>query len=181
MKVAVLGGGNAAHTIAADLALKGLSVTMFELPEFAGQMKVVFDTRQIEMSGVAGNAMATLDLVTSDIAEAVAEAEVVFIPLPGFTVSAYGRLLAPHLNSRHTVVIMPGTLSALEFLHTMRKHGNREDVIVAETGGLPFATRLVAPGKVQTFHRARSAGWPRCRAIGARWSMKRSNTCTRSI
>ncbi len=29
MKVAVMGGGNASHTIAADLTLKGLTVNMF--------------------------------------------------------------------------------------------------------------------------------------------------------
>jgi opine dehydrogenase len=158
MKVAVMGGGNGAHTVAADLALKGLSVNMFELAEFADQLEHVFDTRQIEMSGVAGNGKAKLDMVTSDIAEAVADVEVVFIPLPGFTVSIYGRILAPHLTSRHIVVIMPGTLSALEFLHTMRHHGNHEDVVIAETGGLPFATRLVAPGKVQTFHKRAVCG-----------------------
>ena len=158
MRVAVMGGGNGAHTIAADLALKGLSVNMFEMAEFADQMKLVFETRQIEMTGVAGTGKAKLNLVTSDIAEAVAEAEVIFVPLPGFTVSVYGRLLAPHLTSRHIVVIMPGTLSALEFLQTIRDHGNRQDVVVAETGGLPFATRLIAPGKVQTFHKRAVCG-----------------------
>lgn len=158
MHVAVMGGGNGSHCIAADLVLKGLTVNMFELARFADQMKEVFDTRQIEMSGVTGNGKATLNLVTSDIAEAVAEVEVIFLPLPGFTVPIYGHLLAPHLTSRHIVVIMPGTLSALEFLWTLRKHGNHEDVTIAETGGLPFATRLVAPGKVQTFHRRAVCG-----------------------
>ena len=31
MKVVVLGGGNASHTIAADLTLKGLTVNLFEM------------------------------------------------------------------------------------------------------------------------------------------------------
>ena len=34
MKVAVLGGGNGSHTIAADLSFKGLSVNMFEMEQF---------------------------------------------------------------------------------------------------------------------------------------------------
>jgi opine dehydrogenase len=54
MKAAVMGGGNGSHTIAADLALKGLTVNMFEMAKFAGRMKKVFETREIEMSGVAG-------------------------------------------------------------------------------------------------------------------------------
>lgn len=35
MKVAVMDGGNASHAIAADLALKGLTVNMFEMEKFA--------------------------------------------------------------------------------------------------------------------------------------------------
>jgi len=152
MKVAVMGGGNGSHTIAADLALKGLSVNMFEMAQFAASMQKVFECREIEMTGVAGSGKATLSLVTSDIAEAIADVEVIFIPLPGFAASSYARLLAPHLKEEQMVVLMPGTLAALEFRETLRASGNRKPIIIAETGGLPFATRLVAPGKVQTFH-----------------------------
>lgn len=152
MKVAVMGGGNGSHTIAADLTLKGLTVNMFEMEKFAGRMKEVFDTRKIEISGVAGSGTAKLNLVTSDIRKAVEGVEIIFIPLPGFAISAYGRILAPVLAPHQMVVIMPGTLAALEFRATLRSCGNREEIIIAETGGLPFATRLIGPGRVKTFH-----------------------------
>jgi opine dehydrogenase len=152
MKVAVLGGGNASHTIAADLTLKGLSVNMFEMEQFSGSMRTVFETRRIEMSGVAGSGVATLNMVTSDIEAAVRDVEVIFIPLPGFTVAAYIKLLAPVLKSGQIVLLLPGSLGALEFWNGLKGHGNQADVIVAETGGLPFATRLVSPGMVKTFH-----------------------------
>ena len=38
-EVAVLGGGNASHTIAAYLTLKGLTVNLFEMEQFAGNMR----------------------------------------------------------------------------------------------------------------------------------------------
>ena len=156
MKVAVMGGGNGSHTIAADLTLKGQTVIMFEMEEFADHMKEVFETRKIEMSGVAGKGIAKLNLVTADIRQAIEGVDVIFIPLPGFTISVYGRLLAPVLTPVLTpdqmVVIMPGTLAALEFRETLRSYGKRDAVIIAETGGLPFATRLIGPGRVKTFH-----------------------------
>jgi opine dehydrogenase len=152
MKVAVLGGGNGAHTIAADLTLKGLSVNMFEMERFASSMQKVFDTGEIEISGVAGTGKAKLNLVTTDLAAAIRNVEVIFIPLPGFTVSNYAKLLAPHLTENQVVVIMPGTLAALEFRQTLRASGNRAEIVVAEVGGLPFATRLISPGQVRTFH-----------------------------
>ncbi len=152
MKVAVMGGGNGSHTIAADLALKGLTVNMFEMEQFAAHMRKVFETREIEMSGIAGSGIAKLNLVTTNIRAAIEDVEVVFLPLPGFTVSVYGQLIAPYLKEDQIVVIMPGTLSALEFREALRANGNHRDPIIAETGGLPFATRLVGPGKVKTFH-----------------------------
>ena len=152
MKVAVLGGGNASHTIAADLTLKGLKVNMFEMEQFAGSMRSVFETRQIEISGVAGSGIAHLNMVTSDILAAIQDAEVIFIPLPGFTVSAYAWLLAPVIKADQIVLLLPGSLGALEMKAALQKHGNHQHVIVAEAGGLPFATRLVSPGKVMTYH-----------------------------
>ncbi|MBT8369702.1 MAG: NAD/NADP octopine/nopaline dehydrogenase family protein [Deltaproteobacteria bacterium] len=150
--VAVMGGGNGSHTIAADLALKGLCVQMFEMEAYADNMRSVFETGIIEMTGVAGSGKAKLNRVTTDIALAVEGVEVIFIPLPGFTVEGYAKRLAPHLKDGQAVVLMPGTLSSLEFRQVLRACGNRQDIIIAETGGLPFATRLIAPGKVKTFH-----------------------------
>ena len=50
------------------------------------------------MTGVAGRGKATLNLVTSDIVEAITDVDVIFIPLPGFAASPYARLLAPYLK-----------------------------------------------------------------------------------
>jgi opine dehydrogenase len=151
-KAAVLGGGNGSHTIAADLTLKGLSINMFEMEQFADSMQTVFATREIEMSGAAGSGKARLNLVTSDIAQAIHGVEVIFMPLPGFTIEPYAKLLAPHLQDGQAVILLPGTFSALELLTALRTNGCKKDIVTAETGGLPFATRLVAPGKVKVFH-----------------------------
>jgi len=152
MKVAVMGGGNGSHTIAADLSLKGLKVNMFELEIFAEQIKEVFESRQIEISGVAGQGKAQLNLVTTNIKEAIEDVEIIFIPLPGFAISTYAELLAPYLREDQFVIIMPGTLGTLEFRKILINKGNKKDIVFAEIGGLPFATRLVGPGKVKTFH-----------------------------
>jgi opine dehydrogenase len=122
------------------------------MEQFASAMQKVFDTGEIEITGVAGQGAAKLNLVTTDVAAAIRDVEVIFIILPGFAVATYAKLLAPHLAENQMVIIMPGTLAALEFRQALRDNGNLKEIIVAEVGGLPFATRLVAPGKVQTFH-----------------------------
>jgi opine dehydrogenase len=139
MKIAVLGGGNGAHTVAADLTLKGLSVNMFEIEQFASAMQTVFDTGEIEMTGVAGQGKAKLNLVTTDLAAAIRDVEVIFIILPGFTIATYAKLLAPHLSENQMVIIMPGTLAALEFRQTLRASGNFKEILTAEVGGPRWA------------------------------------------
>ena len=67
------------------------------------------------MTGVAGNGTARLNMVTSDIRQAVEDVEIIFIPLPGFTVSVYAKLLAPFLKKEQIVVLMPGLFQHWNF------------------------------------------------------------------
>ena len=87
-----------------------------------------------------------------DIKEAVEGVEIIFIPLPGFAVTSYAQILAPLLEEDQIVLIVPGSLGALEFRWALCSHGYRKKVIIGETGGMPFAARVVAPGCVKTFH-----------------------------
>ena len=74
--IAVLGGGNGAHALAADLALRGHRVRMYYRRRRARQ---VFATGEIQVSG-AFSGTARLELVTDELAKAVAgEAGVQFL------------------------------------------------------------------------------------------------------
>ena len=75
VKVAVLGGGNGGHAAAADLSNRGFCVHMYEDARFAGNIKKVFDTHEITMAGAAGNATVKIDMVTSDLQEAIQDVE----------------------------------------------------------------------------------------------------------
>lgn len=57
-KIAVLGGGNGAHAIAADLALKGFEINICEDPEFAEGFGTTIRRKEIaiRIRGVAGSA-----------------------------------------------------------------------------------------------------------------------------
>ena len=55
MKIAVLGGGNSAQTMAADLVLEGASVNLCDLPAFETNIAHVMKTRAIEKYGSSGS------------------------------------------------------------------------------------------------------------------------------
>lgn len=48
-KIAVLGGGNGAHTMAADLTLKGYEVAMCEAPEFRDGISRTLERQAIDL------------------------------------------------------------------------------------------------------------------------------------
>jgi opine dehydrogenase len=53
-KIAVLGGGNGAHAMAADLTLKGLEVNMCEAPEFKEGFGVTLERQEISLIDARG-------------------------------------------------------------------------------------------------------------------------------
>lgn len=144
-RIAVLGGGNGAHAAAADLTLRGYEVNLCEDERFASRMQAVFDTGTIELSGAAGQGTAKLALVTSDLAAALDGVRLVLVAVPAFAHGVYAEKLAEVVRPGQIVVVLPGTFGSLIFWKAFCDRGI-EDVVVAETNTLPYATRLLGPG-----------------------------------
>ncbi|TYR78920.1 dehydrogenase [Priestia megaterium] len=147
--VAVLGGGNGGHTLAADLSLAGHEVRLFEMEKFSHVMKDVFETKRIQCLGEVLNGTADIHMVTSDIDQALEGAEIILVAVPAFAHKDYANLLANKVNADQLVVLLPGTLGSLEFAKIWRELGVNEDVVLAESDTLPYATRIEGAGKVR--------------------------------
>lgn len=145
VSVAVLGGGNGAHAAAADLTNRGFEVHLYEDARFASNMQKVFDTKKIIMAGAAGNAEVTLAMVTSDLAQAVEGVKYIFVAVPAFAHDVYAEKLAEVARPGQIITVLPGEFDSLIFWKKLKEKGV-EDVAVAETNTLPYATRLRAPG-----------------------------------
>lgn len=145
--IAILGGGNGAHAAAADLTLRGYSVRLYENEKFASNLKKVFETREIELSGAAGSGIAKLEMVTSNLEEALAGVTYILVAVPAFAHKAYADLLAPHIRDGQIIFLLPGTMGSLVFWNTFKKKNVHKDIAIAETHTLPYATRLEGPGK----------------------------------
>lgn len=151
-KIAVLGGGNGAHTMAAEFTLKGHTVNLYEMPQFKANMQKVFETGKIKAKGVF-NGIAELNLVTDDIAKAVEGCRYICIVAPAFSHAGYAKLLKGHLHKDQIVVTYPGAFSALVL---KKEFGDDADCpIFADANNLPYDARLTAPnsGEVNVFGR----------------------------
>lgn len=159
MKITVVGGGNGAFAISADLALAGHIVTLLEAPQFEAGIEMVRDAGGIELASIPSSGrpcgFAPLAAVTTNPAEALEQAELVFVAVPAYAQRKMAELCAPILGGGPTVCLMPGNLyGSVEFMQTLRRCGNTEVDAVAETECLIYtATRRDSSVAIRGFKR----------------------------
>ena len=143
--ITILGGGNTAFSVAANLQMAGAAVTLCEIPSFAHMVEPILESRQIDLDGVAGQGTATLECVTTDFSVGLSENELNLLIIPAYGHRAFAEACAPYLSSGQVVVLMPGTLGSLEFARILRQQGADEGVILAETDTAPYVCRKMTP------------------------------------
>jgi opine dehydrogenase len=146
-KIAVLGGGHGAHTMAADFTARGFKVNMYEMPEFKHNIQQLFKTKTIEIKGGLRGRY-TLEKVTSDIEEAVKDVRYIAIVTPAFAHKSYANLLKGKLSKEQIIILYPGAFGGLLFKEIF---GEDECPIIAETNTLPYDTRLTGPCQVMIY------------------------------
>jgi opine dehydrogenase len=154
MRIAVLGGGNGSFAAASDFALQGHDVRLWrrDIAQVAAHRAA--GSRIIVKDG-HGRHDVQLALVTSDIAEAVMNTELILCPAPAFAQADIARQLAPHLTDGQVVFLPPATFGSMIFAAAARDAGIRAAVSFAETGTLPWLTRKHQPFEVAITIRAK--------------------------
>jgi len=146
--VAVLGGGNGGHAVAANLSLAGFKVNFFELPQFAESFEKVLRTKEIQIQGISVDGVAKLNHATTDIRQAIKDAEVIFVITPAFGHKAMAEVCVPFIQDGQIIVLMPGSGGSLEFVNMIKQKKVKREITVAETCTLPYGARLKGPGHV---------------------------------
>lgn len=136
-RVLVLGGGNGAFASAADLSLKGFSVSLLEIPEFASGIQAAREKGGIDLSARGTKAVQTgfakLECVTSDASEVVPNADILLLVTPAFAQRKFAEECAPYMRPGQVVVLTPGNFGgSIEFANVLEKHGTRDGVVIAE-------------------------------------------------
>ncbi len=152
----VIGAGHGGKAMAADLAARDFTVNLFN--RTAQRINEIALRGEIELEREDGTRLlARMAIVTSDIAEALDEADVVMVVLPASGHRDVARFCAPHLRDGQIVVLNPGrTGGALEFYQILRQQGCTADVTVAEAGTFIFASRSTGPAQTRIFRRKNS-------------------------
>jgi len=145
-QVAVLGAGNGAHAFAGDLAQRGYTVRLYN--KFAHELVDLQAAGGITLEG-AVQGRGRLELVTTDIAPVVVEADIILVVVPATAHAFMAEACAPYLRDGQAIILNPGrTGGALEFRSVLRSLGVKAHVLIAEAQTLLYTCRLAGPARV---------------------------------
>jgi opine dehydrogenase len=151
-KYTILGAGHGGKAMAAHLALMGADVALWN--RTFDHISIIKKRGGIELESLEGgpHGFGKLSLVTSDIAEAIAHAQVIMVVLPSSAHADVAKVAAPFLKDGQIVILHPGrTLGALEFTKVIRDFGCIVDVTVAEAETFIYASRTDGPAQARIF------------------------------
>ncbi|MGZ0170571.1 MAG: NAD/NADP octopine/nopaline dehydrogenase family protein [Planctomycetales bacterium] len=140
----VLGGGNTAFAVAANLTLLGHRITLWEIPSFEHTLDPIRDSNEIKLDGVANQGPAKIHRLTTDIADALNANDLVLVIVPSYAHEPFIEACAPHLRTDHTVVLMPGNLGSLAWSHRLRELEASLPTL-AEVDTAPYVCRKTQP------------------------------------
>lgn len=148
LKVCVIGAGNGGLAAAADLTIRGNDVILFELPEFEESIKSIkekggINLKVLNSSNLKGG-FARLYKITTDISEALNEAEIVLVVTPSFAHRRVAKVCAKYLSKEQIIVLAPGNFGgSIDFYHTVKESGGDENIIVSEFESMMYACRKI--------------------------------------
>ena len=151
-KFTILGAGHGGKAMAAHLAIMGADVALWN--RTFDHISIIKKRGGIELESTEGgpHGFGKMNLVTSDIAEAVAHAQVIMVVLPSSAHADIAKAVSRHLKDRQIVILHPGrTLGAIEFAKVLRDNGCTADVTVAEAETFIYASRSDGPAQARIF------------------------------
>lgn len=108
----VLGGGHAAYATAADLSLRGASVGMLEVPEFADQVKEISLRGHLELITGEDDTNRAVKLASAGTdPEVIARANTLLLVVPAYAERRFVAFVAPHLRRGQLLVFACGTFA----------------------------------------------------------------------
>ena len=140
-RVTIIGAGNGGKAAAADLALRGKQVYLFEFPEFKSNLEEIIKKKTLTVTG-AVSGQAILERVTFDLSEAMEGVDTIMICTQALAHDRVAHEIAPLITPDQLIILNPGsTGGSLHFAHVFRKRGLQQLPAIVETSTLTYGCR----------------------------------------
>jgi len=141
-RVAVLGAGNGGITAAADFKNRGKEVSLYELPKFKKNIDALKKAGKITVKEPSGEFSIVPDLLTTDISEAIKDAQVILVTIPAFATEEFSRQLAPAVLEDQLIIFhCAASMCACRFLKVAKEMGIERKFKIGDLNTLAYGTR----------------------------------------
>jgi len=154
-RITIIGAGGVGAAAAADLTLAGHEVVLYEMPQFHKNIDPIVQSGGIKLSGVGRTGFAKIDKVTTDMAEAVRDTQIIMVATVGWAHKTIAELCAPYLEDGQTIILSSAQFGSLEFSKVLKEKRPDLHVKIAETVSAPYVSRRTVPGKAEVTIRMR--------------------------
>ncbi|KLV03446.1 nopaline dehydrogenase [Photobacterium aquae] len=154
-RVAVIGSGNAGLTAAYHFTLQGADVCLygaagFDQPltdiEQRGGIEALASFNDVSLSYAGFQA---IDKISRDLAETLAYADLIVMPVPSFAQEPLFTNMLPHLRNGQILMLMPGNYGSLVLNRIKHEQGYDDlDITFVDAISIPWATRIVGPAEL---------------------------------
>jgi opine dehydrogenase len=152
--VAVIGAGNVGCALAADLALRGVEVRLFN--RSPGRLAAIREAGGITVTGEI-EGFAPLSLVTGSLQEAVDSAGVVAVTVPTASLPAYAANLARAVADEQLIWLNPGHSGGAMYLAAELARAGQGERTICQLTTASHISRLTGPATVRVLLRSRAS------------------------
>ena len=136
----------------------GNEICLLEHPSFAQSVEEIARVKEINLDGVLETGPAPISKVTLDPKEASEFSNTVLLIVPAYAHRPFAEFCGPYLTENHTVVIMPGTLGAMEFSTLVAEFGV-SGITVGEVDTAPYVCRKTSKAGAVIWGEVTRLGW----------------------
>jgi len=153
MKATILGSGNGACATAAEWALGGHEVNMFDFQQYQDTLDVICKQGGIHVSGCI-EGFGPVSYAGTDIERALDGSDLILAVGPAFSNEPFANVVKDLICDHQLYILSPGSNGgALVTKKIFQECENAKNVVVAETATLPYACRVVRNGFVNVYHK----------------------------
>jgi opine dehydrogenase len=153
MNIAVLGSGNGGCAVAFDCAAHGHQVSLFDFENFPESIKAVQNNGGVYCEGEL-EGFQKVAYAGHKIEKALDGADIIYAVGPAYSTRPFAEVCKPYLKQGQIVIVCPSSCGgAIEFKNGAGLELRDEAVLITETSTLPYAVRLLEPGKIRIFNK----------------------------
>lgn len=146
MNITIIGAGNTGTAMAAHATSQGHQVTLWNRNE--EEIPTLINTQTVYSTGVIEGEY-KLHLVTTDMDQALIDADLILVTTPSFAHKSLAENIAKSIQKETLVILLPGrTFGAVEFKDVYEQFNHQTDIAVAETQTAIYTCRKVAEDKI---------------------------------